>query len=172
MSGQLEPGTPNLDELFDAWELVWSGSDGGISQAATAAAARRICSADVQYEDPLTGEPLHGAEQIARHATRLRQAFPNVRVEQLGPRLGNGRMAVAPCKLTGTHTGPLGTIPGSGNALTVQIVFYCELQGAKIHRARAFFDLYGAAVQLGVLPGRGSLGERALMVMRGFGWRR
>jgi hypothetical protein len=34
---------------------------------------------------------------------------------------------------------------------------------------RAFFDAYDAAVQLGVLPARDSLGERALMVLRGFG---
>jgi hypothetical protein len=36
---------------------------------------------------------------------------------------------------------------------------------------RGFFDLYDAAVQLGVLPSRGSLGERALLVLRGFGLR-
>ena len=36
---------------------------------------------------------------------------------------------------------------------------------------RAFFDLYDAATQLGVLPGRGTLGEKALLVLRGFGLR-
>jgi steroid delta-isomerase-like uncharacterized protein len=172
MSGDLEPGAPNLDELFDAWERIWSGAGGELSESATVTALNRICSADVQYEDPLTDVPLRGAEQIARHAADLRRGFPNVRVEQLGPRLGDGRMAVAPCRVRGTHSGQIGTIPASGNTLTVQIVFYCELEAGRIRRARAFFDLYGAAVQLGVLPGRGSIGERALMVVRGFGWRR
>jgi hypothetical protein len=36
---------------------------------------------------------------------------------------------------------------------------------------RAFFDLYDAAVQLGVLPAHGGMGERALMLLRGFGLR-
>ena len=36
---------------------------------------------------------------------------------------------------------------------------------------RAFFDAYDAAVQLGVLPARGTLGERALLMLRGFGLR-
>jgi hypothetical protein len=34
-----------------------------------------------------------------------------------------------------------------------------------------FFDAYGAAVQLGVLPARGTLSERALLALRGFGLR-
>jgi hypothetical protein len=36
---------------------------------------------------------------------------------------------------------------------------------------RAFFDAYDAAVQLGVLPARGTFGERALLMLRGFGLR-
>ncbi len=36
---------------------------------------------------------------------------------------------------------------------------------------RAFFDLYDAAMQLGLLPQRGTLGERALLMLRGFGMR-
>ena len=38
-------------------------------------------------------------------------------------------------------------------------------------RVRAFFDLYDAAMQLGVLPARGTLGEKALLMLRGFGLR-
>jgi hypothetical protein len=36
---------------------------------------------------------------------------------------------------------------------------------------RSFFDAYDASVQMGVLPARGTLGERAMMVLRGFGLR-
>jgi hypothetical protein len=50
-------------------------------------------------------------------------------------------------------------------------VFYCELDDGRLRRVRAFFDLYDAAVQLGVLPARGTLGEKALLVLRGFGLR-
>jgi hypothetical protein len=38
-----------------------------------------------------------------------------------------------------------------------------------VRRARGFFDLYDVAVQLALLPKRGSLGETALMALRGFG---
>ena len=50
-------------------------------------------------------------------------------------------------------------------------VFYCEVEHGKLLRVRAFFDVYGAAVQLGLLPGRGTLGEKALLMLRGFGLR-
>ena len=36
---------------------------------------------------------------------------------------------------------------------------------------RGFFDLYDVATQLGVLPARGTLGEKALLMLRGFGLR-
>ena len=38
-------------------------------------------------------------------------------------------------------------------------------------RVRAFFDPYGAGVQLGILPEPGSLGGKALLMLRGFGLR-
>jgi len=52
-------------------------------------------------------------------------------------------------------------------------VFFCELDEAreKLWRVRTFFDLYDAAKQLGVLPKSGSAGERALLLLRGFGLR-
>jgi hypothetical protein len=36
---------------------------------------------------------------------------------------------------------------------------------------RAFFDVYGAGMQLGALPKHGTAGERALLILRGFGLR-
>ena len=53
----------------------------------------------------------------------------------------------------------------------MQCIFYCELQHERLLRVRGFFDLYGAATQLGILPGRGTMGEKALLVLRGFGLR-
>ena len=41
----------------------------------------------------------------------------------------------------------------------------------RLLRIRAFFDHYGAAVQLGVLPRPGTMGEKALLMLRGFGLR-
>ena len=55
----------------------------------------------------------------------------------------------------------------------MQVLFYCEIDadGTRLWRVRAFFDAYNAAVQIGVLPARGTLGERAMLMLRGFGLR-
>ena len=50
-------------------------------------------------------------------------------------------------------------------------LFYCELHEARLLRVRAFLDLYDTGRQLGVLPARGTLGEKALLMLRGFGLR-
>jgi hypothetical protein len=92
-------------------------------------------------------------------------------MERTGQRLHQGRFLAAPAKLVGTHRGPLEGLPATNRFIVVHTVFYCELQGARFLRVRAFFDLYDAATQLGVLPARGTLGEKALLMLRGFGLR-
>lgn len=152
-----------VDHLIDGWEAAWSSKD--------PSAFAPLCTADVHYEDPLTGEPLEGAAELGRHATRLWAAFPDARVERTGERLTDGRFVAAPCKLLATHRGPLEGLPATNRFVVVHCIFYCELRDECLLRVRAFFDLYEAAVQLGVLPARGTMGERALLVLRGFGLR-
>ncbi len=152
-----------LDGLVDRWQEAWSGKD--------ADAFVELCAPDLHYEDPLTAEPLQGAEALGRHAQRLWEAFPDARLERTGERLSKGRYLAAPAKVLGTHRGSLAGLPATNRFVVVQCIFYCEIQRARLLRVRAFFDLYEAATQLGVLPGRGSLGEKALLMLRGFGLR-
>jgi steroid delta-isomerase-like uncharacterized protein len=152
-----------VDELIDAWEAAWSGKD--------PAAFEEICTSGVHYEDPLTAEPLEGVEELVVHAERLWAAFPDVRLQRSGNRLTDGRYLAAPSKLLGTHRAPLEGLPATNRFVVIHCVFYCELEYERLHRVRALFDLYAAATQLGVLPARGTLGEKALLVLRGFGLR-
>jgi steroid delta-isomerase-like uncharacterized protein len=152
-----------LDELFDAWERAWSGRDPGGFEP--------LCAEGFTYEDPLTPEPLEGAPALAAHARRLWRAFPDARVNSTGERLTDGRYACAPCKLLGTHRGPIGGVTPTGRFIVVHALVYAELQEGRLLRARAFFDVHGAATELGVLPRAGSAGEKALLMLRGFGLR-
>jgi steroid delta-isomerase-like uncharacterized protein len=153
----------NVDELIDGWEAAWSGKD--------PSAFEPLCATDLHYEDPLTGEPLQGVEELTGHAERLWAGFPDARLERTGARLANGCYVAAPAKLLGTHKAQLEGLPPTNRFVVVHCVFYCELEDDRLLRVRGFFDLYGAAVQLGVLPGRGTLGEKALLMLRGFGLR-
>jgi steroid delta-isomerase-like uncharacterized protein len=153
----------SADELIDAWEAAWSSKDPD--------AFGPLCSSSVSYEDPLTGDPLEGPHEIARHAARLWTGFPDARLARLGPRVSSGPYVAAPCKLLGTHRESLEGLPATNRFVVVHGIFYCEVEHDRLIHVRGFFDLYDAAVQLGVLPARGTLGERALLVLRGFGLR-
>jgi steroid delta-isomerase-like uncharacterized protein len=162
---EVHPAHLPLDVLVDRWEAAWSGRD--------AAAFAPLCDADVQYEDPLTQQPLIGVAELTAHAEKLWLGFPDVRVERAGERLADpaGRFVAAPCKLAGTHRGALDGLPATNRFVVVHGVVYGELRAGRLLRVRTFFDLYEAAVQLGVLPASGTLGEKALLMLRGFGLR-
>jgi steroid delta-isomerase-like uncharacterized protein len=153
----------DVDALIDGWQAAWSGKE--------SEAFAEVCASGIQYEDPLTTEPLKGLEQLAQHAERLWSAFPDARLERTGKRLRDDRFVAAPCKALGTHREPLEGLPATNRFVVVHCVFYCELQHELLLRVRGFYDVYDAATQLGVLPAHGTLGEKALLMLRGFGLR-
>jgi steroid delta-isomerase-like uncharacterized protein len=152
-----------LEVVAGHWEAAWEGrADEGFAAC---------CTPDVSYEDPLVLEPLEGVEALASHAALVREALPDLRVERSAPRLQSTTHACMPWRALGTHKGDVGGVPASGRFVIVHGVHYAELSDGLIRRARGFFDLYDAAVQLGYLPARGGLGEAALLLLRGFGLR-
>jgi steroid delta-isomerase-like uncharacterized protein len=157
--GQLEPRAP--DSLADRWIDAWVSDR-----------FAPVCTTDVHYEDPATREPLSGLAPLEAHARMLREAFPDLRLERTAPRVGDDHYACVPWRAAGTHKGQLGALPGSNRFVTIHGVHFIELTDGRVRRARGFFDLYEAGIQLGLLPGRGSLGETALLLLRGFGFRR
>ena len=155
----------DVHALVDAFQAAWSSHD--------PTAFRPLCAPDLHYEDPLTPEPLDGPDALGEHAGRLWRGFPDARVQRTGARLTDGRFIAAPVKVLATHRGLVGDLPATGRFLVVHAVFFCELDPPRerLWPVRTFFDLYGAAVQLGVLPRSGTLAERALLLLRGFGLR-
>ena len=152
-----------VDELIDGWQAAWSGKD--------PTTFAEVCASGIQYEDPLTAAPLAGLDALTEHAERLWSGFPDARLERTGERLSDGTFVAAPCKLLGTNREPFEGLPATRRFVVVHCVFYCELQHELLLRVRAFYDVYDAATQLGVLPARGTLGEKALLMLRGFGLR-
>jgi steroid delta-isomerase-like uncharacterized protein len=154
-----------VDALADAWEAAWSGGDPHAFAA--------LCAPDVHYEDPLTATPLHGQAALVEHAARLWRAFPDVRLERAGARLTDGRFAALPARAHGHNTGALDALPASHRELEVHIVFWCELDlgRSRLWRVRAVYDAYGAALALGLMPRPGTLRNRAVLMLQGYGLR-
>ena len=156
---------PQVDRLADAWEAAWSGGDPH--------AFLEICAPDLHYEDPLTTEPLQGVAALGEHAGRLWRAFPDVELERAGERLSDGRFAALPVRVVGRNTGALDGLPASHRHIEVHCVCWCELDlgRTRLWRVRAVYDAYGAAVALGLLPRPGTLRNRAVLALQGYGLR-
>ena len=151
-----------LEELAGRWRAAWQGPAGGFEHC---------CTPDVAYEDPIALVPLEGLEALERHAEALRSAFPDIRVESPAESIGSGNLGCLTWRALGTHRGDLAGLPASNRFVVLQGVHYVELDDGRVRRARGFFDVYDAAVQLGLLPAHGSFGEKALLMLRGFGYR-
>ncbi len=137
-------------------------------------ALRACCTEDLHYEDALTAAPLDGIDAFLVHARAAWSAFPDGRLQATGPAPMTGQLLAAPCKLVATHRGALGPVPATNRFFVAHAVLYCELdhEGRRLWRMRAFYDVYGAGIQLGALPKAGTAGQRALMVLQGFGMAR
>lgn len=150
-----------LDSLGDAWAAAWTGRlDFGA-----------CCTPDVSYEDPIAVEPLHGPAALGAHAAQLCAAFPDLRLERTAPRVGDGAHACLPWLAVATQSGELPGLPPTRRTVRLHGVHYVEIVDGQVRRARGFFDLNSVAGQLGLLPARGSLGETAMLLLRGFGLR-
>ena len=156
-AGDLEP----VDDLAAAWLRAWIGETGFDT----------CCAPDVQYEDPLAPDPLRGIDELDRHAKRIREALPDLRVERTGETLAHGVFACIPWRAAGTHKTGTPALPATNKFLTLHGLHYLELADGQVRRVRGFYDLYAAATQLGLLPARGGLGESVLLLLRGFGLR-
>lgn len=141
---------------------------GGRDRQAVAA----LITHDVHYEDPFAPTPFSGADPVIDHLAQLWSAFPDATVEATGPCLHDGERIVAiPLRLFGNHSAPLGSLPATDRFLNQHGILVCEMDagGRRIFRGRLFADRYAAAVQLGVLPQAGTVGDRALRAIQGFG---
>jgi steroid delta-isomerase-like uncharacterized protein len=150
-----------VDDLGSAWLRAWAGET----------AFDACCAHDIQYEDPLAKDPLRGLEALEAHATRLRGALPDLRIERTGQILAEGAYACVPWRAAGTHKNGTPTLPATNRFLALHGLHYLEVADGQVRRARGFYDLYDAATQLGLLPTRGGLGESVLLLLRGFGLR-
>jgi len=153
----------SVDALADAWEAAWSGGD--------PRAFAPLCAPDLHYEDPVASAPLRGVDALAAHAARLWGAFPDVRLERAGERLTDGRFAALPARAVGRNTGTLDGLPASHREVELHVVFWCELDlgRTRLWRVRAVYDVYRAAVALGLLPRPGTLRSRAVLALQGYG---
>ena len=155
----------DVDAIVDRFQDAWTGRN--------RAAFAKACTIDVHYEDPLCDHPLEGLDAHRRPRGPAVARVPDAR-DRAHRRAAERRPLRRRAGPRDRHPPRRPPAPaGDQERVSLHVVFYCELnvERERLCRVRAFFDAYDAAVQLGLLPRRGGVGERALLMLRGFGIR-
>ena len=168
LAGSSEPATHAAARRCSTrWERAWSGRDPkafdplchprrplrGPADAASRSRARRRCA-------PRTPSAVGGVPRRARPADRPAALTDGTHRERAG------------ASSLGTHRGAARRAAGDEPLRRrARRSSSPSCATSRLFRVRAFFDVYDAAVTLGVLPRAGTLGEKALLMLRGFGLR-
>ena len=147
---------PTSEELLRAWfDGVWGRKD--------EAEIDRLLHADGRVHGlpgpdgpPVT---LDGPAEFKPFYRAFRDAFPDVRID-LQQVVTQGEMAVAHCRVRGTHTGGGLGLPPTGHAVDFEGFAMCRVDGDKVREAFNCFDFLTMYRQLGAAP-VGAAGARA-----------
>jgi steroid delta-isomerase-like uncharacterized protein len=151
-----------LREFADRYAAAWNTHD---VEAVAACMAE-----DVTFEDPTMRAPARGRNEVARFARETFNGFPDIHVEQTEPLLlsDDRLLAVSPWLMAGTNTGPIEDpgLPATGKRFAIEGVGLWRFRGGLLWRYRDVYDTTDLARQLGLMPPRGSRGERMLVLMQ------
>ncbi len=130
-----------------------------------------VMTEDVVFEHSAAPALMHGRTEVsAFYRDNIWKAFPDLTLELMdgpffhlhAPRISFNWLAA------GTHTGPLdppGLAP-TGKRVEMDVREIAEIRDGLASRIRLVVDMADLMRQLGVLPARGSHGERAIAMMQ------
>jgi steroid delta-isomerase-like uncharacterized protein len=105
---------------------------------------------DDYVDHSLMAAPAPGREGFLKRIMGLRLAFPDIRmtIEHV---VEDGDMVALTWRMEGTHTGPLGPLPPSGNPISVAGMNLERMDGDRIAEHWSFPDNLGLFVQVGAI---------------------
>jgi steroid delta-isomerase-like uncharacterized protein len=133
-----------------------------------------LMAPDVVYDDSAWPTTMRGHDDVRRFLEHAWRACPDMRFELLeGPYTRGEDKAAFWWRGTGTLTGdvdPPGFAP-TGKRFETDGVDFHEYRDGLISRLRIVFDVADMSQQLGLLPPRGSRGERVVVMLQRLGAR-
>jgi len=145
-----------LREVTERWMQGWNQQDADLLVAQLADS--------FEYTDPAWPTAITDADEVRRFTAACWRAMPDVRfTEPLGLfASADGNAACAPWHMSATLSGrfePPG-YEGTGQRIEIDGVDVFELRGGKIARLRTIYDAMEIGRAIGLVPARGSRGER------------
>ena len=129
-----------------------------------------LMTEDIVYDDSAWPETMRGHAEVRRFLDHTWQAFPDLTFEPVGgPHVAaDGPRAAWYWRGQATNSGPIDPpgVPATGKRIEFEGGDFHEYRDGKVARLRIVFDMAAAARQLGILPERGSAGERAMVLVQ------
>ena len=92
-----------------------------------------------------------GVEPFKQQITAFRTAFPDLRVT-IEDLLADGDRFASRTTVTGTHTGDLMGLPGTGKPISVEAVDIGRIEDGQAQERWGGLNMYALLTQLGVIP--------------------
>ena len=148
-------------EFLERWEEAWNSH--------APEQVLDLMTDDIVYDDSASAETMRGKPAVRKFIEETWRAFPDLTFEGVGaPLVGDdGPRAAFWWKGTGTNTGPIDPpgIPATGKRIEFEGADFHEYRDGKVAKLRIVFDMADLSRQLGLMPGPGSAGERAMVAV-------
>jgi steroid delta-isomerase-like uncharacterized protein len=125
---------------------------------------------DIVYDDSAWPRTMRGHADVREFLDHTWRAFPDLTFDGVGGPLvaSDGPRAAFWWRGQATNTGPIDPpgVPPTGKRIEFEGADFHEYRDGKVARLRIVFDMADATRQLGLLPDRGSIGERAMVLLQ------
>jgi steroid delta-isomerase-like uncharacterized protein len=117
---------------------------------------RGLLAPAVRYTETGTGRRVEGVDAYLELCQGWKEAFADA-AGTVTNAVGGHDVAALEIRWDGTHTGPLdtpaGTVPASGNRISVDASFWARYDGEAIEEIHHHLDVLALLQQIGALPG-------------------
>jgi steroid delta-isomerase-like uncharacterized protein len=149
-----------VEEFVERWLAAWNSRQ--------PERVLELMTDDVVYDDSGWPQSMRGHAQVREFLEFCWRAFPDFTVEAVGGPLvaSDGARAAFWWRGRMTNTGPIDPpgIPATGKLVEYEGADFHEYGDGKVVRLRIAFDMADVSRQLGLIPSRGSLGERGMVL--------
>jgi steroid delta-isomerase-like uncharacterized protein len=126
-----------------------------------------LMTEDIVYDDSAWAETMRGHGEVRRFLEHTWRAFPDMTFEPAGGALigADGPRAAFWWRGRATNTGTIDPpgLPPTGKRVEFEGADFHDYRDGKVARLRIVFDMADLSRQMGLMPGRGSAAEKALV---------
>jgi steroid delta-isomerase-like uncharacterized protein len=127
-----------------------------------------LMAEDIVYDDSAWPQTMRGHGEVREFLEFTWRAFPDMTFEAAGNALLDGEESRAAFWWKGraTNSGPIEPpgMPATNKRVEFEGADFHEYEDGRVKRLRIVFDMADFARQLGLLPDRGSMSEKALVM--------